>query len=51
MTNNERELVNLIRGNENPEQAFRIAVAIICGFVAQHVSSQAPSADSRMELL
>ena len=45
MTKNERDLLNLIRENENPEQAFKTAVAIIAGFVVQHVSSQAPSAD------
>ena len=49
MTKNERDLLNLIRENENPEQAFKTAVAIIAGFVVRHVSSQAPFVDSQQE--
>ena len=45
MTKNERDLLNLIRENENPEQAFKTAVAVICGYLAHHVSSQAQVAD------
>ena len=49
MTNNEKELLTIIRENENPEQALKTAVAIIAGFVVRHVSSLAPSADCQQE--
>ena len=49
MTKNERDLLNLIRENECPEQAFKTAVAVICGCLAHHVSSLAPSAGSQQE--
>lgn len=46
MTNKEKELLNLIRENENPEQALLTAVLIIGRVLEQSVSYQAPSADS-----
>lgn len=45
MTENEKELLTLIRENENPEQALLTAVLIIGRFLEQSVSYQAPSAD------
>ena len=45
MTKNERDLLNLIRENENPEQALVTAVLVIGRVLEQYVSYQAPSAD------
>lgn len=44
MTENEQELIKLIRENDNPEQALMAATVIILGFLKQHESSvgQAP---------
>lgn len=39
MTENEIELIKLIRENDNPEQALMAATVIILGFLKQHVSS------------
>ena len=47
MTKNERDLLNLIRENENPEQALVTAVLIIGQVLEQDVSSQSPSAVSQ----
>lgn len=33
MTNNEIELLTLIRSNENPEQALLVAIDVIIGFL------------------
>ena len=41
MTENEKELISLIRENDNPEQALMTATVIIIGFLKQHESSQA----------
>ena len=45
MTENERELIKLIRENDNPEEALMTATVIILGFLKQHESSegQAPA--------
>ena len=40
MTANEIELINLIRENDNPEQALATAVDIILLYLAQHESSE-----------
>ena len=40
MTENEMELIKLIRGNDNPEQALMTAAVIIVGFLKQHGSSE-----------
>ena len=45
MTKNERDLLNLIRENENPEQALVTAVLVIGRVLEQSVSYQAPSVD------
>ena len=44
MTENEKELIKLIRENDNPEQALMTATVIILGFLKQHESSEAASA-------
>ena len=38
MTDNEKELIKLIRENDNPEQALLTAAVIILGFLKQHES-------------
>ena len=45
MTDNEKELIKLIRENDNPEQALMTASVIILDFLKQHESSeeQAPA--------
>ena len=40
MTDNEKELIKLIRENDNPEQALVTAVNTILFFLAQHESSE-----------
>ena len=45
MTKNERDLLNLIRENECPEQALVTAVLVIGRFLEHHGSSQAQVAD------
>lgn len=47
MTKNERELLNLIRENENPEQALLTAVLVIGRYLEQSVSYPAPFADDQ----
>lgn len=47
MTNNERELINIIRKSENPEQAVLTAVLIIGSVLEQSLSCQEPFADSQ----
>ena len=39
MTDNEKELINMIRENDNPEDALMTAAVIILGFLKQHESS------------
>jgi hypothetical protein len=39
MTENEKELIKLIRENDNPEQALMTAAVMILGFLKQHESS------------
>ena len=45
MTSNEKELLSIIRENENPEKALVTAVLVIGAFLEQSVSYQVPSAD------
>lgn len=45
MTKNERDLLNLIRENENPEQALLTAVLVIGRVLEQSVSNQVLTAD------
>ena len=46
MTNAERELINIIRESENPEQALLTAVLIIGAVLEQPLLSQVPLPDS-----
>ncbi len=43
MTQNENELIELIRGSENSERALMAAAVIILGFLKQLESSEAPA--------
>ena len=40
MTKIETELLNLLRENDNPEEALLTATVIILGFLKQHESSE-----------
>jgi hypothetical protein len=44
MTENEKELIEVIRGSDNPGEALMTAAVIILGFLKQHESfeEQAP---------
>ena len=44
MNQNEIELIELIRENDNPEQALMTAATIILGFLKQHGSSEEQAA-------
>ena len=46
MTNNEIELINMIRENDNPEQALQTAIDIILLNLVQPESYPAPSVAS-----
>ena len=39
MTENEKELIRIIRENDNPTQALMTATVIVLGFLKQHESS------------
>ena len=47
MTNNELELINIIREQKNPEQAILTAVLIIGAVLEQPLTHQVPLADSQ----
>ena len=47
MTNNEKELLTLIRENENPEQALLTAVLVIGRALEQSSPYRAPFVDSQ----
>lgn len=49
MTNYERELINIIRENENPEQALITAVVVIGLVLEQPLTYQAPTVDAQQE--
>ena len=44
MTNNEKELIDIIRENDNPASALMTATLIVLGFLKQHGSSEEPIA-------
>ena len=44
MSKNEIELINMIRENDNPEQALMAAATIILGYLKQHGSSEEQAA-------
>lgn len=50
MSNNQTELLNIIRENDNPEQALLTAIDIILLNLVQHESYQAPFSASLQEL-
>ena len=50
MTANEIELINLIRENDNPEQALTVAVETILIYLKQHESSEGQAAACLREL-
>ena len=39
MTDNEKELINIIRDTDNPGQALLTAAVIVLGYLRQHESS------------
>ena len=43
MTENEMELIKMIRENDNPEQAMMTAAVIILGYLKQHESFEESS--------
>ena len=43
MTENELKLIDMIRNNDNPEQALQIAVEIIIDYLNHHESSKSIS--------
>ena len=51
MTNNEIELLNLIRENDNPEQALVIAIKIIISYLTQPESFELSSVVDCPELV
>ena len=51
MTDNEKELIRLIRENDNPGQALMTAAVIILGFLKQHESSVVQAAASLQALV
>jgi hypothetical protein len=44
MTENEMELIRIIRENDNPEQALTMAVETILTYLKQHESSEVQAA-------
>ena len=44
MTQNEKELLDIIRTYDNPQQALLTAIDIICQYIKQHESLPKPSA-------
>ena len=50
MTENEKQLIDLIRENDKPEQAIMTATAIILDFLKQLGSSEAQAAAVLQEL-
>lgn len=43
MTNEESELINLVRSHDNPTQAILVAVSVILDFLTQPQPSQQPT--------
>ena len=44
LSNNQIELIRMIRENDNPEQALMTAAVIILGYLKQHESSEEQAA-------
>lgn len=49
MTDNEMELIKMIRENDNPKEALMMATVIILDFLKQHGSSEVQAVDSLRE--
>ena len=49
MTKNEEELLEMIRENDNPEQAVLIAIDTILAYLTQHGSSGGQAAAGLLE--
>ncbi len=50
MTENEKELIRIIRNSDNPEQALMAAAVIILGFLKQLGSSEGQAVVAPQEL-
>ena len=50
MTDNEKELINMIRENDNPGQALMTAAVIVLGYLKQHESSAIQGSVALQEL-
>lgn len=50
MSENQNELISLIRENDSPEQALMTAALIIVGYLKQHESSEEQVAVGLQEL-
>lgn len=50
MTENEKELLRIIRENDNPERALMTATLIVLGYLKQHGSSEEQAAADLREL-
>ena len=50
MSENELELIKLIRENDNPVRALTVAAFTLMGYLKQHESSEVPSAVVQQEL-
>lgn len=50
MSNNEIELINIIRENDNPTRALMTATLIVLGYLKQHESSEGQAAVALQEL-
>ncbi len=50
MTENEKELISLIRENDKPERALMAATLIVLGFLKQHESSEVQASAGLQEL-
>lgn len=51
MTENEKELIELIRNSEDPSKALEIAIGVITAFLERQESCQLPSACCPPELV
>ena len=49
MTNNEKELLYIIRNHDNPEQALKIALDLMYLFLKQHEEPQCTSSENLRE--
>ena len=51
MSNDELELINIVRNSENPEKALITALEVIVTFLEQPLSFPKPLADSQLEFV